>query len=85
MARASWLLGNFRIPGGVQVRVRAACLPCSVRPAFSKERACCCGHCFTCCAPSGPPIPTPLGLTFQAVGRGIGIPDTLFFLPTPTP
>lgn len=33
---------------------------------------------FTCLAGSGPPIPTPLGLTFQRIGGGVGTPDAEF-------
>ena len=50
-----------------------------------EERACCCGHCFTCHVPSGPPIPTALGPTFQSVGRGIGIPSRRRVLCLPPP
>lgn len=33
---------------------------------------------FTCRARSGLPIPTPLGHTFRAVGKGFGISDAAF-------
>lgn len=71
---------EFRVLGGVQVREQPA-YQVRVWPVFSKGLPCC-GQGFTCHAGSGPPIPTPLGPTFQPVDlsiwtRGVLCPLTL--------